>query len=285
MDTPKFSDPAEISLQLRAQLRDLARDIAHEAGALVKEIRRGHVDVAATKSTDTDVVTVADTMAEKLVRELLAKHRPDDGILGEEDEAVATRTGLTWVVDPIDGTVNYVHNLSEYSVSIAVVLGPANPAQWQVIAGCVYRPDDGESFEAALELGSHHNGERMRVAESVELGQALIATGFGYDAAVRREQGRVLAGVIPHIADIRRFGSAALDLSNLAAGKFDAFYESGLNPWDMAAGELMISEAGGVVTGLNGKAAGPALTVAGSPKTAADLANLLASLDAERVLE
>src|SRR5690625_6996293 len=118
-----FTQAAQISLELRQQFRVLPRDIAHEAGAIIKEILRGEVDVAATKSTDTDVVTVADTSAEKLVRELLAQHRPDDGILGEEDGLAGGTSGLTWVVDPIDGTVNYLHDISEYSVSVAVVVG------------------------------------------------------------------------------------------------------------------------------------------------------------------
>jgi len=279
-----FTQAAQISLELRAELRDLARDIAHEAGALVKEIRRGEVDVAATKSTDTDVVTVADTSAEKLVRELLAQHRPDDGILGEEDGLAAGTSGLTWVVDPIDGTVNYLHDISEYSVSVAVVVGPPNPGEWQVIAGCVYRPDDGESFEAAYELGAYRAGEKLEIAPPVELGRALVATGFGYEAEMRAGQARVLQGVLPRIADIRRFGSAALELANVAAGKYDAFYETGLNPWDMAAGELMITEAGGIVTGLEGKPASFALTVAGNPETLEQLTKLLASLDADQVV-
>lgn len=283
MQSTPFTKPEEISTQLRTELRDLARRIAHDAGALVKEIRRGEVEVAETKSTDTDVVTIADRAAEKRVRELIAQHRPQDGILGEEDGSTAGSSGLTWVVDPIDGTVNYLHDISEYSVSIAVVLGPPDPAQWQVIAGCVYRPDDDKSYEAALGLGAYHAGERLKVAEPIDLHRALVATGFGYDPQMRKGQARVLSGVLPRIADIRRFGSAALELANVAAGKYDAFYETGLNPWDMAAGELLITEAGGVVTGINGKAAGYDLTVAGPKEVVADLAKLLEEFDADRV--
>lgn len=281
---PEFTKPEDISPQLRAELRDLARMIAHEAGRLVYEIRRGEVDVAATKSTDTDVVTVADTAAEKRVRELLAQHRPQDGILGEEDGATQGSSGLTWVVDPIDGTVNYLHNFAEYSVSIAVVLGEPDPATWQVVAGCVYRPDDGQSFEAALGLGAYYGGERLRVAEPIDLHRALVATGFGYDPQMRVGQARVLAGVLPRIADIRRMGSAALELANVAAGKYAAFYETGLNPWDMAAGELLITEAGGIVTGINGKPAGFGLTVAGHPEVVANLGKVLEDFDADQVV-
>jgi len=279
-----YAHRSEVPQELRAELRDLARDIAHEAGALVKEIRRGEVEVAATKSTATDVVTVAETAAEQLVRDRLAQHRPDDGILGEEAGLTAGTSGLTWVVDPIDGTVNYFHDLPEYSVSVAVVTGEPNPGQWEVVAGCVYRPDDAQSFEAAFELGAHHGKKRLQVAEPVELAQAIVATGFGYDPQMRDGQARVLTGVLPKIADIRRFGSAALDLANLADGKFDVFYETGLNPWDMAAGELLITEAGGVVRGIGDKPAGFALTIAGHPQLAEELARLLSSLNADEIV-
>lgn len=280
----KYATADDISAEVRAELRDLARDIAHDAGALVKKIRREGVEIAATKSTDTDVVTVADRAAEDRVRELLSRHRPDDGVLGEEDGSAQGTSGLTWVVDPIDGTVNYLHGITEYSVSIAVVVGPPDPARWQVIAGCVYRPDDGNSFEAALGLGAFQGSQRLQIAPPVQLGHALVATGFGYDAQMRAEQVRVLAGVLPKIADIRRFGSAALELGNLAAGRYDAFYETGLNPWDLAAGELLVTEAGGVVTGINGRPAGYDLTVAGHPQVVADLARLLEELHADEIV-
>lgn len=279
----RFSSVAEIDPQLRLELRDLAQKIALEAGALVKEIRSGHVEVFATKSTDTDVVTVADTSAEKLIRERLSKARPQDAILGEEGGSTGGTSGLTWVVDPIDGTVNYLHDIPEYAVSIAVVFGPADPATWQVVAGCVFRPEDGKLYTAALGQGAHSGGQKLEVAPPVELHRALVATGFGYDPQLRIGQARVLSGVLPKIADIRRPGSAALDLANLAAGKFDIFYETGLNPWDMAAGELLITEAGGVVTGIGGRKAGIDLTVAGHHENVAQLAEILEQLRADEI--
>jgi len=267
-----------------SSLRDIAEAIAREAGELVRDFRERGVEIADRKSTDTDVVTAADMAAEELIRDRLQSLRPHDGILGEEAGEWRGTSGLTWVVDPIDGTVNYLHGLPEYSVSIAVVAGEPTPERWQVEAGCVYRPDDGLTYVAGRGQGAWRNSCPLQVSAPAELSRALIATGFAYDAQTRRRQAEILATVLPQIADIRRGGSAALDLAATAAGQFAAFYETGLSPWDMAAGELIITEAGGVVQGLNGAKASESITVAGEGSIVKKLSDLLESLDADQIL-
>lgn len=267
-----------------SDLREVAEAVAREAGQLVKDFRERGVEVANRKSTDTDVVTAADMAAEELIRTRLRVLRPQDGILGEEAGEQRGTSGLTWVVDPIDGTVNYLHGLPEYSVSVAVVTGEPTPERWQVEAGCVYRPDDGLTYGAGRGQGAWKNSSPLQVSAPVELSRALVATGFAYDANTRRRQAEILTTVLPQIADIRRGGSAALDLAATAAGQFAAFYETGLSPWDMAAGELIITEAGGVVQGLNGAKASESITVAGEESIVRKLSVLLESLDADQIL-
>ncbi|WP_432484587.1 inositol monophosphatase family protein [Kineococcus esterisolvens] len=254
-----------------AQLRAVAVEAATAAAELVRTGRPDRVEVAATKSSPTDVVTAMDHASERLLREVLGRLRPHDGVLGEEGGHRPGTSGLTWVVDPVDGTVNYLYGLRAYAVSVACVLDPErgtarpDPAGWTVLAGCVHDPTAGEVWSAALGQGaSLRDGggvggrERvLRVPEAVDLGQALVATGFGYDAARRAEQAAVLAHLLPRVRDVRRIGSAALDLCWVGAGRLDAYYERGLKPWDMAAGALVAGEAGALVTGFDGGPAGP----------------------------
>ncbi|MEU4384072.1 inositol monophosphatase family protein [Promicromonospora sp. NPDC023805] len=262
-------------------LRDLAVRLATAAGVLVREGRPDRVVVAATKSSDVDPVTVMDRASEDLLREMIAAERPDDAILGEEGDDVAGTSGLTWVLDPIDGTVNYLYGVASWAVSVAVVAGPPEPASWTVLAGCVHSVADGRTWSAGLGEGATRDGVPVRVGTPTSLGSCLVGTGFGYDAARRAHQAQVLTQVLPKIRDIRRLGSAAIDLCLLADGSLDLYYERGLNPWDMAAGAVVASEAGAVVTGLRGGPATHAMTVAGPAELVAQLAEILEAADAD----
>jgi myo-inositol-1(or 4)-monophosphatase len=227
-----------------AGLERLAIDIAEEAGTLLlrfAEQRRegGDLDVG-MKSSATDPVSEADRSAERLIAARLAAARPGDGLLGEEDQDPRPGTsGVRWVVDPLDGTVNFLYGRSAWCVSIACedADGP--------LVGVVHHPVLGETFHAVRGGGSHLDGRTLTVTEVADLGRTLVATGFAYDADVRVDQGRDLADLVPRVRDVRRDGSAALDLAWCAAGRVDAYVEFGLSPWDWAAGALLVTEAGG----------------------------------------
>ncbi len=261
-------------------LEDVACAVAREAGRLIVDERPEHLGVAATKSTDIDIVTVMDRRSEDLIRERLSQSRSQDGILGEEGASRPTESGITWVVDPIDGTVNYLYGYPAYVVSVAACTGDvATPGAWRAIAAAVYNPVSDELFHAHESGGAFLTAAgrqtALHVAAPSDTGHALVGTGFGYDEAVRARQGRVLAATVPHVRDIRRGGSAALDLCFVAAGRLDAYYESGLNAWDMAGGALLVTEAGGVLLGRRGRPAGKDLLVAGPADLAADLHDLV----------
>lgn len=260
-----------------SELGDLARRAAVSAGDLVRERRPERVGVEATKSSPTDVVTAMDRASEALIREAIAAERPDDAVLGEEYGASGpSPTGLTWVVDPIDGTVNYLYGLPAYAVSVAVVAGdPTTDGAWTTVAGCVHNPVTGQVWTATLGGGAWAGERRLALGEGPPLSAALVATGFGYDAGRRAGQARVLADVLPAVRDIRRLGACAIDLCLVAEGVVDAYYERGVHAWDMAAGRLVVTEAGGVVTGLGGMPAGEAMVVAGSPRTVQALREVL----------
>lgn len=272
MDTPKHA-PSEAEL---TALLDLAERLARTAAEQVRRERPETVTVDRTKLNASDVVTVADVAAEALLRSMLAAERPDDAILGEEGGASAGTTGLTWVLDPIDGTVNYLYGLPSTSVSVAVVTGDPDPQRWEVLAGAVTDITTGATTTAARGRGAHHEGQRLQVAEPAPLDLTLVATGFFYDPQLRAAQGRSAATLLEHVRDIRRMGSAALDLCRVARRQVDAYYEEGLSPWDHAAGELVVREAGGVVVGLGGARPGSSLVLAGHPETVAQLEEILA---------
>ncbi|MET0908191.1 MAG: inositol monophosphatase family protein [Ilumatobacteraceae bacterium] len=246
-------------------LLELAVDVAREAGALAHRRREEGVEIAATKSGLADIVTEADREVERLIKERLAAERPQDGFLGEESGADFGSSALTWVVDPIDGTVNYAYGIPAYAVSIAVVEGDPTPGRWTTLAGVVDNPATGEVFTAALGLGAHLGARRLAVNAEPDASGALIATGFGYDPQKRIEQFAVLQRVLPLARDIRRMGAASLDLASVAAGRVDAYYERGLWPWDHAAGALLVTEAGGRVGGISGAAEGRDLLIAAAP--------------------
>ncbi|ROS30870.1 inositol monophosphatase family protein [Cellulomonas sp. PhB150] len=263
------------------ELIEVARTIAVESGALIRAGRPAEVEVAGTKSTAQDIVTAMDLAVEAHLRARLGELRPDDAVLGEEGGSTGGTSGVTWVVDPIDGTVNYLYGLPSYSVSVAAVVGPPDPSTWTVLAGCVHAPVDGRTFVAGRGRGATLDGEPIRVREAPSLLDSLVGTGFGYREERRRSQGRVVAAVLPRVRDIRRIGSAALDLCAVASGSLDLYYERGLSPWDLAAGELIAREAGAQVSGLRGLRPGTEMTVAGHPVLQAELAALLAANDAD----
>jgi myo-inositol-1(or 4)-monophosphatase len=262
-------------------LRALAERAARSAGALVRDGRPATVEVAATKSSAVDVVTQMDLAAERVLREVIGQERPDDGVLGEEGGLQPGSSGITWVLDPIDGTVNYLYGIPAYAVSVAAVAGPPEPGSWSLLAGCVHAVADGRTWTAARGLGAELDGRALRVAGARPLAESLCGTGFGYRADRRRAQARVLLEVLPRVRDVRRIGSAAMDLCLVASGGLDLYFERGLNPWDLAAAQLVAQEAGAVVTGLRGQAAGTAMTVAGQDPTVRELVALLEGLDAD----
>lgn len=259
----------------------LAESAARAAGELVQKDRPARVEVADTKSSPTDVVTEMDRASEALLREWIGRVRPDDAMFGEEAGWDGGRSGLTWVVDPIDGTVNYLYGIPLYCVSVAAVLGdPRTPGGWRPVAGCVHNPASGETWTAGAGSGAWLDGVRQAAPPAPPLAEALVATGFGYQAERRREQARVAAGLLPAVRDLRRLGSAAVDLCMVGSGRLDAFYERGLNPWDMAAGMLVAREAGVDVVGLGGNPPSDAMVVAARAPLVGALAAELVALGA-----
>ncbi|SCF38238.1 myo-inositol-1(or 4)-monophosphatase [Micromonospora matsumotoense] len=259
-------------------LLEIAIKVARDAATTAARMRAEGVSVAATKSTATDVVTAADRAVERQVREALRAARPDDVVLGEEyggAEAGAVRAGgVRWIVDPIDGTVNYLYGLPYCAVSLAAEV------DGEVVAGVVRNVSTGEEWTATVGGGAWRDGARVRCSAETDLGQALVATGFGYDSGRRLHQARVVAELIGDVRDIRRMGAAALDLCLAAEGRVDAYYEKGLAAWDLAAGGLVAAEAGLRVTGLNGEPPGPDLVIAAPPALFTPLHTRLAALDA-----
>jgi myo-inositol-1(or 4)-monophosphatase len=227
-----------------AELRELAERVAREAGAQLLEAFGGPALEVEAKSTPTDLVSAADTAAEELILGRISAARPDDGFLGEEGADEAGSSGLRWVVDPLDGTANFLFGLPQWAVSVAV------EDEAGVIAGVVYDPPRGELWAAERDGPALLDGRPINGSRRDELATALIATGFGYDAEVRRMQAATVAALLPQVRDIRRFGAAALDLAWCAAGRFDGYYERGVKRWDVAAGGLLCERAGLVVEPL-----------------------------------
>jgi myo-inositol-1(or 4)-monophosphatase len=221
-----------------ADLLALAEATAREAGAELREAFARTDLAVASKSTPTDPVSEADQAAEALIRERLTAARPGDGILGEEEGDAAGTSGVRWIVDPLDGTVNFLFGIPQWAVSIACEDAGGT------LAGVVYDPMRDEAWRVERGGPARCGDTVLRGSDKADLGQALFATGFGYEAAVRGVQGAMIARLLPHVRDIRRLGSAALDLAWTAAGRYDVFYERGLKAWDLAAGALLCREAG-----------------------------------------
>ena len=247
------------------ELLSLASTLAREGGALAATRRAEGVSVAASKSSDEDIVTLADREVETFIRQRIADLRPDDGFFGEEGNRGASVSGLTWVVDPIDGTVNYLYGVAFYGVSVAVVEGDPDPLTWTTVAGAVINPILDELFTATNGGGAWLGNTRLQVNTDVPTHLALVGTGFSYSAQVRAIQADVLTRLLPQVRDIRRLGSCSIDLCSLAAGRLDAYFERELAPWDHAAGALIAREAGARVGGFDGKPASSEMLIAANP--------------------
>ena len=251
------------------ELADLAERAGLAAAELLREgLHRERVEVD-TKSTGTDMVTEMDRAAERLIVDALASARPDDGLLGEEGADREGTSGVRWVIDPLDGTTNYLYHHPGFSVSIAA------EREGRAVAGVVVDVPTGDVFRAVRNGGATRNGQPIAVSTETNLGQALVATGFGYQPDQRRHQGAVLAALIDRIRDIRRMGSAALDLCSVACGRVDAYYELSLAPWDFAAGALIATEAGAEVMDLTGVFPTASPLLAAPPALAEQLRQLL----------
>lgn len=257
-----------------ARLADLALEAAGAAAEVALERRRSGLLVG-TKSTPTDLVTDADRAAEATLVERLLTARPDDGVLGEEGAEREGTSGIVWVIDPIDGTTNFVYDHPGWSVSVAAC------AEGRPLAAAVVVPSLRRSYRAARGGGAYEDGRLLRLAEPPQLAAALVATGFGYDPARRAAQADVLRGLLPRIRDVRRMGAASVDLCSVAAGRIDAYYERGLAPWDMAAGWLVATEAGALVTDLAGGDPSGDMVIAAAPGLHGDLRGLLEELLAD----
>jgi myo-inositol-1(or 4)-monophosphatase len=219
-----------------------------------------------TKSSSTDMVSEADREAERAIVELLRAERPDDGLIGEEGADESSASGRSWVIDPLDGTTNYLYGFPAWCVSVGLEDADGG------LVGVVHDPVGRETFVAERGGGARLNGEPIHVSDSSELATALIGTGFGYEPAVRAGQADIVRRLLPQVRDIRRAGAAALDLCFVAAGRLDGYYERGVHHWDYAAGALIVSEAGGDVVELEGGRFGVA---AGPPGLVRQLAELV----------
>ncbi|MBB5156307.1 myo-inositol-1(or 4)-monophosphatase [Saccharopolyspora phatthalungensis] len=263
-------------------LREVAVQIAREAADLARTLRDESVTDGAvdTKSTETDVVTAGDRAVERLVRERLARLRPGESVLGEEEGGEGALDGLRWVVDPIDGTVNYLYGFPWYSVSLAAQLDGRS------VAGAVVEPVSGRVWSAAAGHGAFLDGRRLRASAADRLDLALIGTGFSYSVRRRTAQAEVLGRLLGQVRDIRRSGVASLDLCAVGAGWLDGMFEVGLNRWDWAAGALIAAEAGAELRlpepdstdGL-----GDGMIVCAAPGIAKELTAALLRADAGRV--
>jgi myo-inositol-1(or 4)-monophosphatase len=242
----------------------IAVEVARAAGALLLE-RFGTERALDTKSSPTDLVSEADLLAERTIRDLLAQRAPDDAIMGEEGADTPGTSGRRWIVDPLDGTINFLYGIPQWAVSVAC----------EGVAGVVFDPNRDELFIAA-DGRAELNGEALQASRCDDLSRALVGTGFGYEAHVRRAQAEIVARVLPQVRDIRRAGSAALDLAWAAAGRLDAFYEFGVKPWDIAAGTLLCSAAGLGVRELQASDALPAGVLVAPPALVEPLLALVA---------
>ena len=251
------------------ELLALAAAVATEAAEMLAD-SVDRVDLRIErKSSATDLVTEIDHAAESLIIQRLLRARPDDGILGEEGGGRPSRSGVRWVIDPIDGTTNFVYRLPGYAVSIAAEYNGTT------VAGVVAVPGLGERYEASLGGGARRNGVPITVSGATELSSALVATGFSYQASRRGRQGQIVAALLPSIRDIRRMGAASVDLCAVACGRVDAYFEAELQAWDHGAGGLIACEAGAVVSDLWGGPASSAYLVAASPALHRPLRELL----------
>lgn len=227
------------------RLLDVAVRAARESGALLLErFEHGREPALASKSTPTDLVSEADLASERAIRDLVARERPEDGVLGEEGGDERGTSGLRWVVDPLDGTINFLFGIPQWCVSVAVQDDDGT------LVGAILDPNREELFTCVRGGEPRCNGRPIAASGRTDMATAMVATGFAYDARVRAAQARVLAQVVSRVRDVRRFGSAALDLAWTAAGRYDAYFERGVKQWDVAAGALLCESAGLAVADL-----------------------------------
>jgi fructose-1,6-bisphosphatase/inositol monophosphatase family enzyme len=263
------SNSANDRYDLGARLLTVALEAAGAAGSMLVTERPAELRVAATKSSPVDVVTEMDTRAEKLIVDLIRSRRPHDGFLGEEGAGEPGTSGVRWVIDPVDGTVNYLYGLPGWAVSISAEL------DGEPLAGAVAIPTLGETFHAVRGGGAFCNGAPVSVNPGTSLEQALIGTGFGYLQERRVRQAAAAARLLAEGRDIRRLGAAAADLCHVACGRLDAYFERGLNPWDKSAGMLIVREAGGLAADILPQADGSTVTLAAAPGTYGELESAL----------
>jgi myo-inositol-1(or 4)-monophosphatase len=247
---------------------ELAERAARAGGEVLMSYYGRPPEGLGVKSSATDLVSDADREAERAIRELLSRERPGDGLVAEEGSHAEADSGRRWIVDPLDGTINFLYELPAWAVSVALEDADG------LAAGVVHSPVLGETFCAVRGGGAWlaETGRRLRVRDCDRLERAMVATGFSYEPGRRARQAEVVARLLPLARDIRRAGAAALDLAWTAAGRLDAFYESGLNPWDWAAGHLLVEEAGGVTGWIDGEP--PVLLAAATPALLDDLRRL-----------
>lgn len=262
----RFESPNELELR---ELRSLAETIAAAAGRfLLDGMRTARTDVG-SKSTATDMVSEMDRGSEQLIVEMIGTFRPNDALIGEEGATRNGTSGYTWVIDPLDGTTSYLYQYPLWCVSLGVTYDGI------AVVGAVNAPQTDMMFSAHSNGGATNNGEPIHVGACSNLGLALIATGFGYDPLVRERQGAIAHALLPRIRDLRRGGSAAIDLCFAGAGFVDGYYERGLNPWDAAAGTCIAREAGAVVSGLHTQEPDKDMTIAANPFVHHELRTIL----------
>jgi myo-inositol-1(or 4)-monophosphatase len=247
---------------------ELAERAARKAGEVLMTYYGRAPEGLASKTSATDPVSDADREAERVIRELLSGERPDDGLVGEEGSRIEGEHSRYWIVDPLDGTVNFLYGLRAWGVSIAL------EDEHGLAVGVVFNPVSGECFTAERGKGAAMSGWPIHVTDCRSLDRAMVSTGFSYESERRAEQAAVLIELLPRIRDLRRAGAAALDLAYVAAGRVDAFYERGLKRWDEAAGLLLVHEAGGVTADLDGEPHG--VVAAGTPELLKELTPFVA---------
>ena len=259
------------STSIGSQLRLVAESLAREAGDMALQGRKSGPLTVTTKSSSIDIVTKFDKASEAMITEGLAKVRPDDAIIGEEGASQQGTSGITWHIDPIDGTTNFYFDVPMWAVSIGAVdeHGP--------LAGAVYVPALGEMFSGARGEGSTLNGMPIGVRENNDLADALVCTGYSYQISERAVHAKRVADIVMNVRDIRRFGAAAIDLCFVACGRLDAYFEEHLNSWDLIAGQVIATEAGAMFSDYVGNAVTPAQVLAATPGVHADLIHLIAT--------
>lgn len=253
------------------ELRDIAVTVARSAGDMALAGRKQGDVAASTKSSPTDLVTEYDKASEQLIINSLQSLRPQDGLVGEEGANKPSESGITWHIDPIDGTTNFFFDVPAWAVSVGASdeHGP--------IAGAVYIPALGEMFSGARDGGATLNDAPIHVRKNSRLQDALVGTGFAYDPQKRIAHAQVLAHIMGNIRDIRRFGAAAIDLCFVACGRYDAYFERGLHSWDLVAGHVIASEAGAILTDFSGNTVTPAEVLCSQPGVHKELQALIAS--------